>query len=180
MLSSSVSVTHYLELERSKDKAAIANFLKERLLERYVDPFKGNPKKNGFSMMAVIVSDDQSDGVVFRGWPKSPSSQLAFCDFLDRNPQFSDLHGLHGEFYRHVRCGILHQGETTGGWHIRRDLRHLFHASTRTIDATRFQEALEQCLASYCTSLVAADWDAVLWRNLRRKMKSICANVEAT
>lgn len=72
----------------------------------------------------------------------------------------------------------MHQGESTGGWHIRRDLDGLFDAKNLTIDATRFLTALEGCLSDYRASLKVAEWDAEIWKKFRKKMKQVCLNVE--
>jgi hypothetical protein len=71
----------------------------------------------------------------------------------------------------------MHQGESTGGWRIRRDLDALFDAENLTIDATRFLDALERCLSDYCAALKKADWNAEVWKHFRKKMKGVCANV---
>lgn len=114
----------------------------------------------------------------WQGWKKSPRSALAFCQFFDRNDRFLPIRGFSQQFYANVRCGIMHQGETTGGWHIRRDLNELFDAKNLTIDATRFLNALEGCLSDYRTTLKGAEWDAEVWRQFRKKMKEVCANAK--
>ena len=114
----------------------------------------------------------------WQGWSKSPKSALAFCQFFDRNDRFSSLRGSVQEFYSNVRCGIMHQGETTGGWHIRRDLSTLFDSTSKMIDATRFLKEMENSLSDYRTNLENGTWDSEQWQNLRKKMKDVCANTQ--
>ncbi len=178
LLSSSTSVSRYLEMEKEKDAKGIAAFIRERFSERYVKPFDGNKNKNGFIMMASACLMIEALESFWQGWRKSPNSSLAFCQFFDRNGRFASLRGYSQEFYAHIRCGIMHQGETTGGWHIRRDLRMLFDSETKTIDATKFLKAMEGSLSDYCASLEKATWDSERWKNLRKKMKDICANTK--
>jgi hypothetical protein len=83
--------------------------------------------------------------------------------------------GHASSFYKHVRCGILHQGETTGGWHIHRK-NELFNTNTKHINATAFHDALEVSLEEYCSTLKSSDWSQDVWKNLRKKMKTICDN----
>ena len=178
LLSSSVSLPQYLEIERAHDREAIASFVYQRFHERYVQPFAGNPKKNGFIMMASSCLMIEALESFWQGWKRSPNSALAFCQFFDRNDRFLPLRGFTQQFYANVSCGIMHQGETMGGWHIRRDLDEVFDARTLTIDATRFLSALDGCLSDYCTTLEKANWNAEVWIHLREKMKAVCGNAK--
>ena len=112
----------------------------------------------------------------WRGWETSRSkSELAFCSFFDRNENFSCFRGYSADFFDNVRCGILHQGETTNGWLIRRD-GPLFTSETKTINATKFHAEMEACLNTYCSTLEESDWNSEFWVNLRKKMKAIISN----
>jgi len=178
LLSSSVSVSQYRAMEKNQSHNEIADFIHKRFHERYIRPFDKNANKNGFIMMASACLMIEALESFWQGWPKSPNSALAFCQFFDRQDAFSALRGRSQKFYINVRCGILHQGETTGGWHIRRDLRSLFEPATTTIDATRFLKEMAGTLADYRALLTASEWNSEVWRNLRKKMKAVCANVE--
>lgn len=178
LLSENTTVSQYLAMEQDKNTNAIATFIYQRFHERYLRSFETNSKKNGFIMMASACLMIEALESFWNGWPKSPNSALAFCQFFDRNSRFSSLHGQSQEFYKHVRCGILHQGETTGGWHIRRDLHTLFDKRTKTIDATVFLREMEGSLSDYCGALGVAAWDSGLWKNFRKKMKDVCANIQ--
>jgi hypothetical protein len=70
----------------------------------------------------------------------------------------------------------MHQAETTGGWHIRRDLGVLFDCSTMTIDATVFLREMDGSLTDYCGRLNVATWESDEWKKLRKKMKHIREN----
>ena len=177
-LSSTVSLSQYFALEQQENREEIADFVYQRFYERYIRPFDCKDKKNGFIMMASSCLMIESLESFWRGWKKSPNSALAFCQFFDRNDRFLPLRGFSHQFYVNIRCGIMHQGESTGGWHIRRDRKLLFDAQTLTIDATCFLTALESCLFDYRASLKVADWDADVWQHFRKKMKEVCANVE--
>ena len=179
LLSSTVSRGQYLALEFQQDKTELANFLKQRFSERYILPFERNEKKNGFIMMASACLMIESLESFWNGWIKSPNSALSFCQFFDRVERFAVFRGHSNSFYVNVRCGIMHQGETTGGWHIRRDLPSLFNPDTLTLDATRFLAALDGYISDYSKALAVAKWNEQIWKNFRRKMKAICANTEA-
>lgn len=180
LLSSSTAVSDYLEMEKRRDASGIAKLIGERFSERYIKPFDGNKNKNGFIMMASACLMIEALESFAQWWRRSPNSALAFCQFFDRNDRFISLRGLNREFYTHIRCGIMHQGETTGGWHIRRDLGKLFDRKTKTIDATKFLREMDGCLSDYCTLLEQAAWDTEQWKNFRKKMKYVCTNTQPT
>jgi hypothetical protein len=46
--------------------------------------------------------------------------EAAFRSFFEAHDQFKDLRPVASEFFKHVRCGILHQAETTGQWTVNR------------------------------------------------------------
>lgn len=177
-LSSSTTVEMYREMEKNKDAEGIAAFFKERIEERYIQPFEGNKNKNGFIMMASACLMIESLESFWQGWKKSPNSSLAFCQFFSHHPGFDDIRGLSQEFYTNIRCGIMHQGETTGGWHIRRDKRKLFETSTKTIDATVFLKLMESALEDYCSKLKSESWDSDIWKKFKKKMNNVCSNTE--
>ncbi|MEJ2460644.1 MAG: hypothetical protein P8098_03320 [Candidatus Thiodiazotropha sp.] len=112
-LSSSTTVKKYRKMEKNEEIEGIVTFFKERITERYIQPFNGNKNKNGFIMMASACLMIESLESYWQGWKKSPNSSLAFCQFFSRNPRFDDIRGLTQEFYTNIRCGIMHQGETT-------------------------------------------------------------------
>lgn len=180
LLSSRVSVANYKKMEESRDKDAIAKFIMERVSERYITPMRvERNKKNGFTIMAVSCLLIETLESFYQGWPDSNNkSQLAFCNFFDRNQGFGSFRGQAQSFYKNVRCGILHQGETTGGWHIRRD-GTIFDKKTKTINAKIFHDEIEMVLSDYCVELRRSDWSAPIWKSLRKKMHSVCKNCES-
>jgi hypothetical protein len=112
----------------------------------------------------------------WQGLPNSDGEgKRVFCFFFDRNDAFADFRGHSQDFYKHVRCGILHQAETTGGWRILRKGDLVDHLE-RTINAKKFRDALETCLINYCEELKRAEWNEAIWKNLRNKMDAIIKN----
>jgi hypothetical protein len=177
-LSKSCTVARYLSLQGAKDREAIADFVVERFEERYLDPVEANPKtKNGFTIMAVSCLMIESLESFRHGWKDTRSkSELAFCSFFSHWDVFSEFRPVSGEFYKHVRCGILHQAETNGGWRIIRN--GPIRAGT-TINATKFSASLRHVLKSYASSLRTEDWESESWQNFRNKMRAICKNTKA-
>src|SRR6266481_6792309 len=123
LLSSSIRVSDYKKLEVNNDRNAIAEFFRKRFHERYITPIKETPVayKNGFSIMAISCLSIEAIESFWCGWEHSDGrSQLAFCQFFSRCPRFHAFLGRAPDFYKHIRCGILHQAETTGCWTVLR------------------------------------------------------------
>tara|TARA_R110002096_G_scaffold177963_2_gene354724 strand:+ start:832 stop:1380 length:549 start_codon:yes stop_codon:yes gene_type:complete len=178
-LSKNVTIGAYQDLEHAADRIALSNFMLERFTERYVTPMRVDPtQKNGFTIMAISCLMIEALESFYQGWPNSKNkSQLAFCQIFDRNQSFSFLRGYSSEFYIHVRCGILHQAETTGGWHIRRK-GSVFEESEKKINAKLFHDKVEEVLKLYCNDLSQSEWSSKIWVNFRKKMRAVCKNCQ--
>ena len=200
----------YLKLKEPKNrKTQIADLIFYRLYGRYLKPFQfPNPTykkefKNGFSMMAngcLLIETLES---FLNGWgdtkdkikvvdihrkyiPKDENrkkiskSELAFWYFFSDYKYFLSLKNYRKDFYKNIRCGILHQGETTGGWKIKRPkdkkLKELFDPESLTINANVFAKEIEKVLKKYVGTLNAEKWDSEVWYNCQTKMNKIIEN----
>lgn len=111
-LSSAVTVGRYKEMENGKDRNGLADFIQERLSERYVDPLQTAKKKHGFLMMAAACLSIETLESFYRGWPDTSegkaradiedpckpvdpnrttvsAGEVAFCYFFRREPAFA-------------------------------------------------------------------------------------------
>ena len=161
LLSSSTRRSRYKFLEVNRDREAIAAFFTERFTERYVTPIEATPRKqkHGFTVMAVSCLLIETLESFWNGWPSTDGrSALAFCQFISRSPRFHFLLGHVPAFYRHVRCGILHQAETTGGWTIKR-IGPLFDRNGLVLNATAFHRKLQKEISDYANILRTEHWD---------------------
>lgn len=173
----------YLKLKDLKiRKAQIADLIFYRLHGRYLKPFQfpstnyRKEFKNGFSILAnccLLIEAIQS---FKNGWDETPDrkGKEIFENFLSKNKTLSVL--ANKNFYKNVRCGILHQGETTGGWKITRENKKIFDVKSLTIDANIFAEEIEKVLRKYIKTLKAEEWDSEVWDNCRVKMRKIINN----
>ena len=190
LLAEKVTVAKYHEWEANRNRREIAKFIYQRFTERYLKPIS-NTQRNGFTIMAICCLTIEALESFQKGWPdteeweeymfmgeklKTKRGQAAFYYFFSENPYFNDFQAVFKQFYKCVRCGILHQAETTGGWHIRRDEPSLFNHSTKTIDATLFFKGVQQALLDYRKNLEISDWDSDMWVKLRNKMDQVCKN----
>jgi hypothetical protein len=181
-LATNFTVGDYLDAVKHDppDQAKIAEGIHRRFLERYLEPVSSSPTRHGFTMMAVACLMIEALESFRRGWldtRQRGAGEQAFCSFFDAHDSFASFRGHAHDFYEGVRCGILHQAETTLGWRIRRDGELLkIDGPIRTVNAKKFVTRLKHALDGYRDDLKAGPWDDELWKFLRVKMKRICAN----
>ncbi|MBN1294615.1 MAG: hypothetical protein JXB48_22440 [Candidatus Latescibacteria bacterium] len=183
-LSSNVSIADYQHFESDKNREEIAKFIQERFTERYINPLRGDKtQKHGFCTMAICCLMIEALESFYQGWPNTNgNSEKAFQLFFQRclklKSELGKFSGKANDFYHGVRCGILHQAETTNGWCISRK-GDLFDSNTKTIHATKFHNELENVLILYCKELKHEGWNSEIWEKLREKMKAVINNCKA-
>src|SRR5713101_2113803 len=97
-LSSSVTISQYRAMECSEDRVGLADFIEQRLLERYVLPVTHTCHKNGFLMVAASCLLIETLESFYRGWESThksmkPANIEAACRPADlkRNPSKSEV-----------------------------------------------------------------------------------------
>ena len=180
-------ISNYKRMIAKRDaaKKEIGEMVYHRFYGRYIKPFcfadqqYRKSYKNGFAMMAsscLLIEALESFYLGLEETPRGENSEM-FDSFFKREPAFKVFRGA--KFYKNVRCGILHQGETTGGFTITRlDTATLFDAKDKKINAHKFLTELEKSLAAYRDCLIRAECDSEIWDNFRRKMRFIIRNCE--
>ncbi len=178
-----ITIQQYLDFVTAQNQTQIADFIFQRLHSRYLKPFLYDDAKfvkeykNGFSIMAnccLLIETLQS---FKNGWGDSDrKSGQAFKQFFKSELNFAAFIGREQAFYEHIRCGILHQGETTGGWTVNRSGTNLFDDESLVVDSVRFAKELTISLKNYSDNLKTAEWDSELWDNFRTKMRRIISN----
>lgn len=194
-----ISVQRCCEFLESKDKENLANFIYDRLYERYIKPFDYPSDdyiknyKNGFAIMTscclLIETYVSFTNKNFRN--TTSQSGRAFGFFFTSESRFSDLAaggktkdgaiankkdgGLPNDFYENVRCGILHNAETKNGWTITRERdAHYFDPKTKIINATKFANRLKEVLKDYKKNLMNADFDKdEIWITFKNRLADL-------
>jgi hypothetical protein len=174
-LSSSMTVSRYRKLVKAGDRAALGDFIVERFYERYFRPICNSRSKHGFTIMAIACLTIETLESFYQGRPDTKGeSKKIFRAFFKRNSALNAF-GENGDwFYTDIRCGILHQAETRGGWKIRRK-GALFDSQNKGINAAALLKQLQKSVAHYATELQSDD---ILWENFCKKVDAICANCE--
>jgi hypothetical protein len=178
-LSSSVTVAKYRQLETMEDRDAIADFIWERFEERYLLPIESMGKKNGFCIMAICCLLIEAITAFHEGWAgRIEQRRKPYRIFFARFATF----GVNPEeqadaLYQNVRNGVLHLGETLGGWRILRK-GPLVDFVNRTVNATRFAAEMRLCLAQYCNQLRRETWNKRVWQRFRNRMNELIRNCD--
>jgi hypothetical protein len=164
----------------SENSATVADYIYHRLAGRYILPQLKIPENfaSGFLMMSSACLLIETIRAFREGWDETPWKQGAstFANFFaDEQILFPKYECRANDFYDHVRCGILHQAETTGGYRIL--LRGpLFDEDERTYNARTFLEQLEKAVKSYTDALKATPRRVDLWNPAIKKLRLICEN----
>lgn len=178
-LSSSVTVKQYRAYRDAGDREAIADLIFERFYERYIEPFKSNSAKHGFSMMASGCLMTETLYCFKKGRKKTgETGRVAFENFFADSSHLQKFIGHGSEFYANVRCGVLHQGETYDGWKILRK-GDLFQPAEKTINAAKYLVLLEKELKGYTESIKRKPLNSDEWKAAVKKLDHICDNCNA-
>ena len=182
-LSTRVRVRQYRKMEDQQDLAGLSQFVHQRFMERYIAPLRAVPKgeENGFLMMAACCLCIEGLTAFREGWRTTKGlSERAFKLFFAEEIGFATFRSHDHDFWKNVRCGVLHQGETVGGWRLNfsRPAEELFVADPPTVNCFKFLDALEAALDCYRDRLHATPWNHEPWRKFRRKMAATIQDCE--
>jgi hypothetical protein len=180
-----VTVGELRKLLARKDRHAktkIIDFINHRLSHRYVTPLIHVPRqyKSGFLMMASACLMIETMQAFYEGkketeWGTSVNTFRTF--FQRQNKLFPGLAVAAKDFYKNIRCGILHQAETRAGYRILR-IGPLFDAKEKVINADAFLRLLAKALAAYIAELRESADDSDVWRNAKKKVRFVSDNCQ--
>ena len=185
LLASEFTIEAIEQKMEEQNREILAEFVFKRLMDRYVSPIEknnsiiNNSPRNGFLLMAIACLLIETYQSFKKGWKttKDGKSRESFRDFFIEETKFEAFSRHYKSFYECVRCGILHQGETTKGWKItRRTDSPIFDEQENTINAEKFFDELQKVLISYKARLKGSPWDSEIWRNCRAKIRYVIIN----
>src|SRR5258708_9503126 len=158
-------------------KFNLIKFIHHRFYNRYVKHVK--KIDSGFLKMAVsclMIETLESFRQGKRNTKGKGAGQKMFEDFFDVEKKlFPGFKDIAADFYSSVRCGILHQAETTNAWRILRK-GPLLDKINIAVNATKFVHSLEKSLDNYIESLKATDFNSKIWENALFKIEDVCQN----
>ena len=175
-LTKTVTVAQYREMEAADDREGCGRFISQRFFERYFEPTVNAPKRHGFTLMAIGCLVIEALECFYEGKKDSKGTSPQMFEEFFKRPTGLEGFGVDGNwFYKEIRCGILHQAETTGGWRVLRKGK-LLDTQERTINATLFVDRLRVAVDTYAVELQT---NTRLWRKFKKKMDAVCKNCEA-
>ncbi|MDR7371081.1 hypothetical protein [Flavobacterium aquidurense] len=162
-------------------KEALTNFIYHRFYNRYIKHVKS--MDSGFLKMAVcclMIETIESFKQGKKNTKPTGMGKKMFEDFFkSEKSNFPEFESIYKEFYYNIRCGILHQAETTNGWRILRSGK-ILDKTNKTINSEMFVKALEKSLQDYKTVLDNSTFTEVIWQNAVKKIKYICENCKVS
>ncbi|MBN8291435.1 hypothetical protein JI664_05640 [Rhodobacter sp. NTK016B] len=173
---------------------AFEEFYRARLKTRYFDPVETLEKNathsgEGFAIVAILCSlieflESTLQGKTYRYRRRNDpvltiheyeKSGAIFENFLTTGAPFSAVFDkkLAKDFYTNVRCGLLHEARTKGGWliHTGKDTDPMIDTTKKIINRKCLQKGFGEFIDSYKISLFA---DQTLQDAFKRKMDSLC------
>jgi hypothetical protein len=173
---------------------AFGLYFETRLSTRYLKPvetLRASKTTNGegFSILAIHCSmieflESTLQGISYRfrrrtdpplnNYEYSESGKV-FIDFLSKRHPFSKVFdaSLAEDFYRGVRCALLHEARTKDGWLVKAkgtDIAAVSHGQ-KIVYRNNFHEALLEFIDSYKSQLLS---DRRLQEAFVRKFDSLC------
>ena len=151
----------------------------DRIDERFMNPIStllGDKTGAGFTVMAIICLLIEHLQAFYVGYAGTNSSEHLIKSFLSEQPVFKDSFNqiLAKDFYKNVRCALLHDASTKKGWMIQaRKSRVLFEQRKEKyiINRDAFYYQLKNWLGNYKSELKK---DKTLQRCFIKKMDNIC------
>lgn len=153
---------------------AVNEYFMKRLELRFLHPIKilqenGTFTGEGFSIMVILCSLIEFLESIYQGniykcartnkfkKHEYSSSRAMFISFLLNRQPFSKHfdQSLAGEFYANIRCGLLHEASTKGGWRIEAKSRNgtFIDKTKKIVYRDNFEEAIQQYISEYCVEL---------------------------
>ena len=171
-------------------------YFMQRLNLRYFNPIKilqtnGTFVGEGFSIMAILCTLVEFLESTFKGLKyrfvrnKNDLAQFEynvsrdiFVNFLSKRTSFSNHFDkdLAFEFYKNVRCGLLHEAHTKGDWTIwaKSSNGTIIEKESKTVYRDDFRDAFDKYIADYGANLLI---ESELQEAFIRKFDFICMEI---
>lgn len=153
----------------------------ERLEGRYLEPMRTlihtDVNKNGFAAMALCCLLIETLLQFREGYPQTPDGRNKQCYSTFLKNQLGHVFdtNMANRFYKDIRCGILHSGQTKNGSCLTFDANYIVRIQGNDIMMVNVEGmyyAVEQYFQRYCSELIDPD-NIVLRRNFINKMDDI-------
>lgn len=175
-LSRNTTVARYRLMETAQDRDRIVRFLRERFTERYFRPLESVQAPHGFFTMAISCLLIEAIQAFRNGWQGTTEQRKKpYRKFFRDHPAFGVASAEADELYDNIRSGILHLGETYGGWRIHRR-GPMIDFENRTVHAGLFFVEVQRSFEAYCQQLERSPWASEIWGKSRNRMNDLIRN----
>jgi len=180
--------------EPTRWQEAFDSYFYDRLSLRYLNPIKilqdnDTFQGEGFSMLALQCSlieflESTIQGISYRYRRKKDApltkheyseSGDMFVQFLTKRKPFSQSFNEQSamDFYANIRCGLLHEARTKGGWTVwaKSASGQLISVADKIVFRDNFQQALLEFVEWYKGTLLS---DSLIQEAFIRKFDSLC------
>ncbi|WP_081302869.1 hypothetical protein [Aliivibrio fischeri] len=152
------------------------DFFKPRLEKRYLSPIAilqehGEFSGEGFSIMTILCSlieflESTYQGKNYKflqngeriGEHEYSSSKAVFISFLTSKSPFSEQFNeeLATEFYKSIRCGLLHEATTKNDWRIQAQSSNerIICNDKKLVFRDNFETGVRKYIDNYCAELI--------------------------
>lgn len=193
-----ITLSQVQEWVKLKSKTELSNFFYYRFYGRYLKPFDFENSlykksyKNGFSIMAnccllietyisfsellfleTNFKSERCFGYFFltqKDFYQFSRGGLTLEQYKDVKRKKLKNKGIPFDFYKNVRCGILHNGETKNNWKIVRK-GCLFDEKNKRINAYLFMEKLKNVLNEFRIELKKSDLNSIIWKTYLSRLE---------
>lgn len=186
-----------LKHKDESDRVKLIEVIRHRLNDRYLKILDAKDQENiisSFLLMAICCFLIETLECFYEAKNSTEDFKLKhykiFRNFFKRknNRSLSDFAYHAKDFYYNIRCGILHQAETTNGWRLNKidkkdmkikdekDKEIIVDFKKRIIYGLQFYKALKICLDNYMEDLRNSKYEENNWPNAIKKLKYICNN----
>jgi hypothetical protein len=200
MIAQGVSVGDWENLDLSDKKFSPAweeavGIFEKRIQGRFLEPIRKlleseadvppKDRKYGFAIMAILclLIESLQSFMEGKGHTQGISKEV-FVRFFTENEPFKTKYKVTPEIaakiFYHVRCGILHQAEVTGGARLRSVSATIKEVNGKLIiNRTKFANGVFQVFDAYVRNLKAESQEGEILRgNLEKKFAQIIANCD--
>lgn len=182
LLTSNVTVGQLRGWMAKRDNASkeeIVELIYHRFFNRYVRHL--DDIDSGFLRMAIaclMIETLESFKQGVKDTKKKGEGLRMFKDFFrNESDDFPEFDKIHKQFYYNIRCGILHQAETTNAWRILSS-GQLLNIPARSINSVKVVHALKKVLDKYTNNLRLNELGSAIWDSAFLKLEDICENCE--
>jgi hypothetical protein len=167
----------WMAAKDSEAKNKIIELIRHRFTNRYLKHL--HTIDSGFLKMGIACLTIETLESFKQGKkdtkPKGVGKQMFIDFFRTENHLFPGYSAIDTDFYSNVRCGILHQAETTNGWRILGS-GPLLDKRGKAINAKSFVSALDKAIDRYEAELRTSEFSTQIWKSALKKLRDICNN----